>query len=317
MMGAHSRSAALRQALVGWGSAALALWAGCAEPAWNANQWANARPELTGRDIGRFGDATPYALASEGELVFFVCHWQLDAPIRVSLPPDANADERRILDKALRAWEAAIPGLRFDVVQGDAQIRLRFRESGPEGARTAADCEVAPPVSGDALHARIVSAQIDLRRAERDPWGKVVELAVNQLLGGVTHELGHALGLQGHAKSGKSVMVRETYSIEKIGERLNDEKKPKPLQEPAMQALYSLPSGTVIERRHLSAGATAGVDAIAQRARAQGNQHVTVRVGDRTAAVRWGAGPELVYFLKEPAEVLEGDIDFEDALILP
>ena len=303
----------------GWGlAAALTLFlAGCAEPAWNAERWASTRPELTGRTIGRFGDVNPYLLASEGELVFFVCHWPLDAALRVSMPPDANSDERRILDKALRAWEAVIPGLRFEVVQGDAQIRLRFRDTGPEGARTAADCEATAPFSGDALHARLVSAQIDLRRAERDPWGKVVELAANQLLGGATHELGHALGLQGHAKAGKSVMVRETYEIEKIGEKLNDEKKPKPLQEPAMQAFYSLPSGTVIERRGLAAGATAGVDAIAQRARAQGAQRVQIRVGDHTAAVRWGAGTDFVYFLREPAEILEGKLQFEDALTLP
>jgi len=270
-----------------------------------------------GRSIGRFGDATPYVLASEGDLVFFVCHWPLDAPLRVSLPPDANAEERGLFDKALRAWEVAVPGLRFEVVDGAAPIRLRFRDTGPEGARTAADCEVTPPFTGDVLRARLVSAQIDLRRAERDAWGKIVELAVNQLLGGVTHELGHALGLQGHAKSGKSVMVRETIAIEKIGEKLNDEKKPKPLQEPAMQVLYSLPSGAVIERRRLAAGATAGVDAIAQRARAQGAERLQVRVGDRTAAVRWGPGPDLVYFLNEPSEVLEGKSDFEDALKLP
>jgi hypothetical protein len=298
--------------------ALLALCAaGCSAPVWNAEQWASTRPELTGRSIGRFGDISPYVIASEGELTFFVCLWPLDAPLRVSLPPDANADERKILDKALRAWEEALPGLHFDVVEGTAPIRLRFRDSGPEGARTAVDCEVTPPFAGDRLRARLVSAQIELRRAERDAWGKVVELAANQLLGSIAHELGHALGLQGHAQGGKTVMVRETFAVAKIGEKLNDEKKPKPLQEPAMQALYSLPSGTVIERRRLAAGATAAIDAIEQRGRAQGAQRVQVRVGDRTAAVRWGAGPDLVYYLKEPAKVLEGDLDFEDALTLP
>jgi hypothetical protein len=290
---------------------------GCAEPIWHAEEWASKRPELAGRTIGAFGDATPYAIASEGELVFFVCHWPLDAPLRVSLPPDANADERSLFDKALRAWEGVLPGLRFTVVEGSAQIRLRFRETGPEGARTAADCEVTPPFAGDPLRARLVSAQIDLRRAERDPWGKVVELAKNQVLGTVTHELGHALGLQGHAQRGKSVMVRETFAIEKIGENLNDEKKPKPLQEPAMQALYSLPTGTVIERRRLADGATASIDAIAARGRAQGAESITVRVGDHTAAVRWGPGPDLVYFLRDPAELLEGEIEFDDSLTLP
>src|SRR5262249_32099045 len=118
--------------------------------------------------------------------------------------------------------------------------------------------------------------------------GKPVELGVNQLLGSATHELGHALGLQGHAQTGKSIMVRETFSIEKVAERLNDEKKPKPLQEPAMQALYSLPSGTVIERRPLAPGAAKQGDEVARRARAEGADRVQVRVGDHAASVRWG-----------------------------
>ena len=177
---------------------------------------------------------------------------------------------------------------------------------------------MAPPFgAGERLDARLVSAQIELRRAERDPWGKPIDLAAHQMLGSATHELGHALGLQGHAEGGKTVMVRETYTIAKIGEKLSDEKKPKPLQEPAMQALYSLPSGTVIDRRTLAPGSTKGVDAIAQRARAQGASRAQVRVGDRGAAVRWGPGPELVYYLKDPADLLEGEIEFADALSLP
>jgi len=288
-----------------WATALALAASGCARETWNAEQWAAAHPELSGRSIGRLGDATPYVLAGDGELVFFFCRWSLDAPLRVSLPPDANSYERDLFQKGLRAWEAAVSGLHFEVVDGAAQVRLRFRDTGPEGARTAVDCEVTPPFTGEGpLHARLVSAQIDLRREERDAWGKPVELGVNQLLGSATHELGHALGLQGHAQTGKSIMVRETFSIEKVAERLNDEKKPKPLQEPAMQALYSLPSGTVIERRPLAAGATRAVDEIARRAQEQGAARALVRVGDRTAAVRWGSGPNLVYYLRNPVDLL-------------
>jgi hypothetical protein len=294
------------------------LLAGCAGEAWNAQDWAATRPELAGRNIGRLSDVTPYVLAADDAVIFFVCHWPLDAPLRVSLPPDANSHERALLEKALRAWEAVLPRLHFDVVEGAAPVRLRFRDTGPEGARTAVDCEATPPfATGERIEARLVSAQIDLHRAERDPWGKPVELAANQMLGSAVHELGHALGLQGHAEGGKTVMVRETYTIEKIGEKLNDEKKPKPLQEPEMQALYSLQTGTVIERRALAPGATKAIDAIAARARAQGAARATVRVGDRGALVRWGPGPDLAYYLKEPAELLEGDLDFEDSLSLP
>jgi len=297
--------------------ALLALYAaGCAEQAWNADEWAVTRPELSGRSIGRLGDMTPYLLPADDALLFFVCHWSLDTPLHVSLPPDANSQERELLEKALRAWEAVVNGLHFEVVEGAAPIRLRFRDTGPEGARTAVDCDVAPPFSGGALHARLVSAQIELRRAERDQWGKPIELAANQMVGQAAHELGHALGLQGHAQGGKTVMVRETYNVGRIGEKLNGE-KPKPLQEPAMEALYSLPSGTVIERRALPPGSTKPVDAIAQRALAQGATRAQVRVGDRTAAVRWGPGPDLVYYLREPAKLLEGDLEYEDALSLP
>jgi hypothetical protein len=257
-------------------------------------------------------------LAADDALIFFVCHWPLDAPVRVSMPPDSNSHERELLEKALHAWEAVVKGLHFEVVEGTAPLRMRFRDTGPEGARTAVDCEVAEPIAaGEQLDARLVSAQIDLHRAERDQWGKPIELAATQMLGSAAHELGHALGLQGHTQGGKTVMVRETYAIEKIGEKLNDEKKPKPLQEPEVQALYSLPSGTVIERRALAPGATQAIDAMAQRARALGARRVTVRVGDRGAVVRWGPGPELAYYLKEPAKLLDGDVDFADALTLP
>src|SRR5262249_48648331 len=143
-----------------------------------------------------------------------------------------------------------------------------------------------------------------------------IELSGYQMLGSATHELGHALGLQGHAQGGKTVMVRETSAIEKIGEKLGGE-KPKPLQEPAMQALYSLPSGTVIERRALGPGSTKAVDEIAERGRAQGATRAQVRVGDRTAAVRWGSGPDLVYYLNEPAKLLQKKEEFEEALTLP
>jgi hypothetical protein len=296
---------------------ALALCAaGCADESWDATTWAASRPELAGRDIGRLGDATPYLLPVHDELLFFWCRWPLDAPLRVSLPRDANQPERELLDKALRAWEGVVSGLRFEVVEGTtAPIRLRFRDSGPEGARTAVDCEIEPPFEGEGpLDARLVSAQIDLRRAERDPWGRPVDLAANELVGSAAHELGHALGLQGHAQGGRSILVRETAEVRRAGERIQDDKE---LREPAMAALYSLQTGTLLERRRLPKGATAATDAIAERALAQGEARAQIRVGDRAAAVRWGSSPDLVYYVNDPSEILEGSLDFEDALDVP
>src|SRR5262249_20811667 len=151
-----------------------------------------------GRSVGRLGDVTPYLLPADGALLFFVCHWPLDAPLRVSLPKDANSYERDLFQKALRAWEAAVPGLHFEVVADAATpVRLPSRRRGAGAPPTAVGCEGPPPFTGDGpLRARLVSAQIELRREERDQWGKPIELAANQLLGSATHELGHALGLQ-------------------------------------------------------------------------------------------------------------------------
>src|SRR5262249_44779750 len=156
---------------------------------WKAEDWAATRPELAGQPLGRLGDMTPYVLPADDALYFFVCHWPLDAPLRVSMPPDSNSHERELLEKALHAWEAVVRGVRFEIVEGAAPIRLRFRDTGPEGARTAVDCEVTPPRSPEVpLNARLVAAQIELRRAERDPWGKPIELSGYQMLGSATHE---------------------------------------------------------------------------------------------------------------------------------
>jgi matrixin len=281
---------------------------------WDAAAWVASRPELRGRDIGRLADATPYLLPVHDELLFFWCTWPLDGPLRVSLPRDANQYERELLEKALRAWEKVVTGLHFEVIEGNAPIRMRFSNTGPEGARTAVDCELEPPFDGQGpLDARLVSAQIDLRRAERDPWGRPIDLAATELIGSAAHELGHALGLQGHV-GGRSVLSRETAEVRKQGERIQNGDE---LREPAMAAVYSLASGTLLERRKLGQGATAQTDAIAERGVAQGATRVSIRVGDRAAAVRWGTAPDLVYYVNDPAKILDGKLGFEKALAVP
>jgi Matrixin len=282
---------------------------GCART-WDAHSWAGTRPELAGHSVGRLGDAKPYLIAADDTLVVFLCRWSLDAPLRVSLPPDASSEERGLLGRALRAWEGVVPGLRFEEVVGEAPLTVRFREDDREGARTAAECALRTPIPARGpLDAAIVAASVELRRSERDAWGRPIALTGPELLGSAAHELGHALGLQGHARRGDSVMVLEVDAVRRIGRRLA---RGEALEEPAMSALYALPSGSVVERRPLAPGATAAVDAGAARAEASGLSVAAVRVGDRGAWIRWGSDFE--YFLRNPAELVSGELEFEQSL---
>jgi hypothetical protein len=290
--------------------AALAI--GCAAAAWDADAWARSRPELAGRTVGRLGDVTPYLIAADDTLHLFLCRWPLDAPLRVSLPADANPDERRLLAQALHAWERVV-GLRFEVVETEAPLRLRFRDDEGEGARTAAECRVAPPFDAEGpLDAVLVDAEIELRRDERDAWGRPRELSAAEFLGMAAHELGHALGLQGHATRGASVLRREPAAVRRVGERLLAGEV---LAEDAGAALYALSSGARVGQRALPSGATRAVDAMGARARARGRSTADLRLGDTALRVSWGPDPDLVYHLKDPAKLSAGKIDFLDAMV--
>lgn len=312
-MNAGTRPASLSGRGLAAGLAALAL-CGCATT-WDARALAGRRPELAGRPLGRLGDATPYAWASRDTLVLFLCRFSTAAPLGVALPPDATPEERVLLVHALRAWERAVPGLHFAPGARPAAIRVRFREGGPEGARTGAECAVdATGGSADVLEARLVSAEVVLRRREGDAWGRPVALSEAELLGSALHELGHALGLQGHARRGPSVLVRSVDDVRAVGRRVG---RGEPLEEDAMRALYALPSGLVIERRRLPPGSTLRIDAVAARARAAGLGPARVRVGDRSARIAWGSGPTFEYFLRDLPDLVRGAAAFSDCLLPP
>ena len=284
-------------------------------PDWDAEGWARGRSELAGASVGRLGDATPYLIASRGALHLFLCRWPLDAPLRTSLPRDASDAERSLLATVLRAWEDAVPGLRFELTPADAALRLRFREEGREAAHTAASCRVAPPFDREeALDARLVAAEVSLRRAEPDAWGRPRALSPAELAGSAAHEIGHALGLQGHARSGRSALRRESPAVRRLGERLL---AGEPLREPAARALYALPPGVRVGRRALPPGATDGVDEVARRAAARGGGAARLQLGDDALRVVWKAEPDLVYYLREPRQLARGELEFAETVVLP
>ncbi|MEE8580974.1 MAG: matrixin family metalloprotease [Myxococcota bacterium] len=265
----------------------------------------------------RLADATPYFLPSidptgpQGEaLLLFLCRFPTTSAIAVSLPANATHSERAILRRALRAWEGALRGLRFEEsMPARARITIRIvnadRESAtaPRGsADTIADCalpeEGAMRAGTTSVAAQLASASIYLRRTQRNSLGQAVAFSPEEFAGAVLHELGHALGFQGHVRSGLSVMVRNVEKVRRIGARVLSGE---PLLEGPVRALYALPPGVVVGRLPLPSAAARTLRHLhleAQRNRWAGP---FVRVGDQSARLFWrdSSGGEVVLGLRD------------------
>ena len=278
--------------------------AGCSSR-WDASGWAAGRPELRGMALGALGDATPYPLPRHEELLWFLCRWSLEAPVPVFFTDTVDSADMALLGRALGAWEAAVPGLRFaEVGRGTPLlrgIRVGFAPGGGQGARAVTDCWVAPGGGPDRLRAEVWSAAILLRRTETGAFGRRRALTEAELLGAAVHELGHALGLQGHARGGSdTVLVREVDRVRRVGRRLLAGGT---LHEPAMRALYAVPSGTIVARQPIGSGWGGWPTAARWR----------VRVGDSAADWVAASRPELRHRLRDPARVLSGEMTFHES----
>jgi hypothetical protein len=244
-------------------------------------------PELAAIEGQRLAQVRPYYLPAAGRLTLFLCRWPDAAVIPVRLPPDADADERRALEAALAAWQGAGLGVRFDVGTRELAgvgIEIELRDGMlAYAANTVADCAVeAAGIGDDPLPARVVFASIELARG--DP----------RLAGSALHELGHALGFQGHPRraarwrgrprTSRSVMVRDTDALRRAGERVLDGE---PFSDPTLEALYALPTGTVLERLPLGEAATRPVDRMLALARRRGWIGPLLRVGDAEGRLAW------------------------------
>lgn len=246
-------------------------------------------PQLAAVKGHRLADARPYYLPAAGELTLFLCRWPDSAVIPVALPPDADVEEARKLEAALAGWEGAGLGIRFERRTGELDgvgIEIRLRDDMlAYSANTVVDCAVdSDGIRSDAdpLPARVVLASIHLARA--DP----------RLAGSALHELGHALGFQGHprAKRGmrgrparsESVMGRDTQAVRRAGERVLAGTA---FSDPSLTALYALPSGTVVERLPIGSEITRPVDRLLELGARAGLVGPLVRVGDDAGRIAW------------------------------
>ncbi|UCE87365.1 MAG: hypothetical protein JSU66_06490, partial [Deltaproteobacteria bacterium] len=110
------------------------------------------------------------------------------------------------------------------------------------------------------------------------------EPSPGELTGAALHELGHALGYQGHAASGDSIMTREWERVAALGERVH---AGGPFTAPSLRALYAVPSGTVLRRVSVSTWRTDLFDRMALVAQREGLAGPYARAGDRFGRLFW------------------------------
>jgi hypothetical protein len=134
------------------------------------------------------------------------------------------------------------------------------------------------------LEAQLVHARVLLRRSMPDVRGREIDMADAEWLGAVLHELGHALGFQGHERAGNGIMVRE---VERVLAQGREVLEGEPLHAPSLVALYRMPTGTVIARPALPQGYTAAIDRLSELAAEKGYRGPLVRVGDTAARIAW------------------------------
>jgi len=253
----------------------------------------------------------PYVWPAAGHVTLFTCHWQAGSPLRVSLEGNPSEAERHAVAAALTAWAATGLGVDFEVaVPQRAQLRIVLsdgalaRSGGREAAgRTAVDCLLP---GGRVEQAHLVRAVLWISRRVGPDWrGHSRAASAEELTGTLLHELGHALGFQGHPRFG-GVMALDVEATRRRGARVlgGGAVDPGPLR-----ALYAHPSGHVLAKVRVDAWRTGPVDALLKQPSGVGP---FVRVGDRAARIFWRNGrretgtvvPRLQEVYQDPRSVL-------------
>lgn len=257
------------------------------------------------------GPMHPYLWVAEGELEWLTCRWSTESPIGVAI---LGTDDREtlVIEAALAAWEDAGIGVRFtQVPPSGAQLQLRSVESGlrrDNGTRAAAltivDCQLQEAAAA-APRAALVSAEITLARTVGPDFrGRSRELSASEHLGAWVHEIGHALGYQGHWRRGDDPMRVEPDFQRLVGERLRAGGR---LTSPALAALYRRPSGTTLRRDPVPVERTADVTRLAELARGADLAGPFLRSGDTFARIFWKEADGREYGVQIP--VLEKLLD--------
>ncbi len=279
--------------------------AACAAPTggWDVAPILERHPRVAAIPDQRLGDLTPYPAVVGERVVLVACRFDAPAtPIPVEFEVDLDGDawpeawsalavaavDRAVAQMALetrsRGSTAGAPAIRVRSIEGT-------REGGPRGlADTLSECDVSETGRADApVVGRIQRAEIRIRRHIVDSAGRVRDALPEEWVGAMLHELAHALGFQGHAVAGRSLVQLEQRQLRQLGRRaLAGE----PVPAPNLSALFALPQGTWLgdvpltergERAQVEALAAVATES-ARRGPASGPWSAA---GDREARLVW------------------------------
>jgi len=288
-------------------SGALLGLAACAAPTggWDSDALFERYPDVRAIEAQRLGDLTPYPAIVDGRVELVTCRFPATGqPVPVVITGEEWPSSWGAA--ALGAVEAALDSLSFARHRALAAPGIRIRSipdaggTGPAGlADTRAECDVGPregAVSG--VRGLLVGSEIRIRRRVLGTWTQERAATAEDWLGAMLHELGHALGFQGHAAVGDSLVQLEQSRLRFLARRVLEGE---PVAAPSLRALYALPPGTRLGVAALSPAARSVVAGVLQeveeRTRSAGAPVASrALVGDRHARItwRWSDGASVV-----------------------
>jgi hypothetical protein len=164
----------------------------------------------------------------------------------------------------------------------------------PDGPTGVADTLVVCDVSGGEgwparARGELVSAEVRIRRARLDAIGRAQPLFAEEWVGALMHELGHALGFEGHVAHGESILVLEQGDLRAAGRRALAGRA---TASASLAALYHLEPGTILGAVELTSASLAWLERLMLGLQALERSGVEISgpfagVGDRHGQLEW------------------------------
>lgn len=287
-----------------WTTALIALVAsatilGCPAPlgGWDLAELSADEPRLSELPEHRLGDLVPYPAPFDAGYELVSCRWDTDGPIPVRLR--LTGERLRWARHAVESLSAGTPGIDLAIEalpspsrssSGDIDvidvIEMGLVESlGDDAPIGVGDTLVACDVASreDPAFGTLGGAEIRMRSSVLDQIDEVVAISAEDWTGALMHELGHALGFQGHLRAGHSILIRDESELRRAGraalagELWRDE---------TLAALYRIAPGRRLGWRSSTAESRRWLAAI-EAAIGPQRSGPRARVGDRHAQLEW------------------------------
>lgn len=304
------RASRLPLAFLAPGLAVCVALAACIAPrgGWDVAALLEGEPALREKGAGRLGDLLPHPVLYAGALRLVACRFEGGETVRVrgggaGWRADWAAAATDALDRGLAGITLALEperaggtprvagsGIVAAIAEIDVQVSPDPAGAGPSGlGDTLVVCDVGPRADGAGFRGRLLRAEIRMRRGGLDLVGRPREASAEEWVGGLLHELGHALGFAGHVASGDSVLVREAHRLRRFGRTALAGGA---IRDATLEALYSIPAGRDLGGVALAPGSRRWVEGL-ERLRAErigrGDRWLGARttVGDEEARLVW------------------------------